>query len=248
MLQLGKTSLLIPDKAAPWSYAQGAGYLPKSSKGFYDQVPTNEFFPYDAHARRNPPRNNPSFYVAVNASAATRRGRWAAVPVRTAEKGDIRLSQFALYDRDGNRLQIPFHVSLYYHEVTSDNMPYDGDGPSPFIPGAWQTVNEIGQPIEAGTPGATAMGDDSLIIGWGDGDQPAGYSPGAKSAGTPLTGLLTDETSWSFDNTSNPDFSKNPAAGYTQLDSAITVYAMFYAEYHDWVYATGRLFRKEPGT
>lgn len=248
MLQVGKESQIVPDKAAPWSYAQGSGYIPITSKPFYDQVLLNEFYPLDLQAQRLPPRLYPAFYVALDASAATRRGRWATAAIRTAEKGNIRLTQFACYDRDGNRLAIPFHVSLYYHQVTSDNMPYDGDGPSPFVPGAWQKVNAYGQPIGADSPGATALGDDSLIVGWGDSDQPAGYSPGSKAAGSPITGLLTDETGWDFDNTSNPDFEKNPAAGYTQLESAITVYAMFYAEYSDWVYITGRIYRQEPGT
>lgn len=249
MLQLGKTSEVIPDRAAPWDYAKGSGYVPKSSKSWYDTIPVGETFPFDDQAHRRPPRDDPGAYITVNANAPTRRARWSApIPIRTAQKGDIRLTQFACYDRYGNRLTIPFHVSIYDTAVTVDNMPYDGAGPSPFIPGAFQRVNEFGLEIPAGTPGATAMGDASLRVGWGDTDQPAGYSPGAKSTGSPLTGLLVDETSWSFDNTDDPDFEKNPAPGYVQLEAALTLYAMFYAEHNDVVYITGRLFRTEPGT
>jgi hypothetical protein len=250
MLQIGKQSILIPDKMAPWSYSAGAGFVPKAARPFFDYRGTGDYeFPYEAQAVAYPPKKDGAFYVGINAAAKTRKARWTgAVPIRMAEKGDIRLTQFACFDRNGNRLKIPFHVSLYYTHVTADDMPYDGQGPSPFIKGAFQTTNEFGQPIPAGTPGATLLPQESLIIGWGDHDQPAGYSPGTKTNGDPATGLLIDETTWSFDCTNNPDFDKNPKAGYTQPETAITVYAMFYAEYHEWVYVHGRLFRKEPGT
>jgi hypothetical protein len=170
------------------------------------------------------------------------------LPVRLAEKGDIRLSQFALFDRDGNLLPIPFHVAIYQNPVTADAMPFDDNGPSPFITGAFQSNTEFGLSIGADTPGNTGQGDQSLMIGWGDWQQPAGYSPGTKTNGDQPTGLLIDETGWSFDQTQNLDFDQNPDPGYTQPESSITAYVAFYAEYHDWVYVYGRLYRKEPGT
>jgi len=249
MLQVGKQSVLIPDQLAPWSYALGSGYIPSTSQPFFDTLrSTNEPFPYAATALANPPKANPSFYVGINAAAPDRASRWAFCTVRLAEKGDIRLSQFALYDRDGNLLPIPFHVAIYQNPVTADAMPFDDNGPSPFITGAFQSNSEFGLSIGADTPGNTTQGDQSLMIGWGDWQQPAGYSPGTKTNGDQPTGLLIDETGWSFDQTQNLDFDQNPDPGYTQPESSITAYVAFYAEYHDWVYVYGRLYRKEPGT
>lgn len=249
MLQVGKQSILIPDQMAPWDYKAGSGYVPQSSKPFYSLVDRAETFPYEATSLTHPPSKYPDYYIGIPAAAPSRDKRWAGpIPIRMAEKGDIRLIQFACFGRNGKRLRVPFHVSLYYHHVTVDAMPYDGYGHSPFIPRAFQTTNEFGIPIPAGTPGVTTLPDQSLIIGWGDGEQPAGYSPGTKTHGDRITGQLIDETTWSFDCTNNPDFNLNPAAGFRQPKSAITIYAMFYAESTEWIFVRGRFFKKEPGS
>jgi len=250
MLQVGKQSVLIPDQLAPWSYTLGSGYIPKGSMAFFDRLrdPTDLTWPFTTTAKAYPPRSNPSFYVGINASARARKDRWAFTTVRLAEKGDIRLSEFAVFDRNGNLLRIPFHVGIYYNPVTADSMPFDGNGPSPFITGAFQSNNQFGLQIGADTPGNTRQGDESMVVGWGDWQQPAGYSPGTKTNGDPATGLLIDETGWSFDQTRNQNFDQNPSRGQKEPESAITAYVAFYAEYHDWVYAFGRIYRKEPGS
>ena len=84
--------------------------------------------------------------------------------------------------------------------------------------------------------------------GWGNNDQPAGYSPGSFSASNPLTGSLVDEASWSFDNINNPNFNKNAKPGQKLPVSAITIYAAVYTDYPDNVYFLGRFYRQEPGT
>jgi hypothetical protein len=253
-MQVGKQSVLIPDELAPWSYALGSGYLPKASKAFFDRAQTTDYFPYDALAAQLPPKVAPSYYVCVPANAKTRDGRWAgsngSIPIRMSERGSIRLTQIALYNRDGVRVPCPFHVSLYSELgiPTVDNMPFDGNGHSPFIPGAFQDNNKYGLAIPANSPGNNTMKQGSLQVGWGDGVQPAGYSPGTFTNGDAATGLLIDETGWQFDNTTMADFQQNPSAGYIQPEAGISLYAMIYAEWHEPVYAIGRFYREEPGS
>lgn len=247
LLQVNKRTLMVQDQLAPWNYAKGSGYMPLSSMNFYKNIPAGERFPFTTHSKAFPPKKYPSYYIKCHANAKTRYGRWTTFPIRMGEKGDIRALQFACYDKDGNVLAIPFHLSLYYHTVTADDMPYDGLGPSPFITNAFESTNQYGQPIPSGTPGVTTLPDPDMVEGWGNGPQPAGYSPGYKSAGDPVTGVLMDETNWSWDVTGkNMDFDPNPKSG-RESETAITIYGIVYAEYHDYVYFRGRIFRKEPG-
>lgn len=247
MLQINKRSVLIEDKLAPWDYSAGSGYVPRASTKFYADMPTTESFPYVNHSLKYPPKYHPEFYIKCAANAPTRAGRWAIpVPILMSEKGTIRSVQVAAFDSNGNQLAIPFHFSLYYAVVSTDNMPYDANGPSPFIANAFESTDPNGMPIPAGS--YPTMPQQSLIIGWGNGVQPAGYSPGSKTAGDPVTGILTDDATWTFDLTNNPDFIQNPAAGYRQVTAATTIYGAFYAEYFDFVYFRGRFYRQEPGT
>jgi hypothetical protein len=190
-------------------------------------------------------------YVRVNANAKTSTGRWTTrIPLRMAERADIRHSQFVVYDYFGNRVAIPFHVSIYYNPVPVDQMPRGDNGQaSPFIENAFETTNQWGLTIGAGTNGNVRQPDQSLIIGWGNHDQPAGYSPGSHASGDPCTGILVDDSPWNVDFTSGRNgFNPNPVRAGLEREETITVYANFYAEYKQPVYFLGRLFRKEPGT
>jgi hypothetical protein len=250
MLQVGQRSLMIEDRLAPWDYTKGSGFVPETSTPLFKAMPLTTRFPYESWTKTHPPRTHPHYYVQVRANASTRSARWtigAPVPIRLSEKGDIRMTQIAAYDINGNQIRVPFHFAVYKVPVTASDMPYDDHGPSPFLPNAFQSTNQYGQEIPADDPGATQLKQDSMIIGWGNRDQPAGYSPGMKSNGDPCTGKLIDETGWSFDSTDNPDFQKNPRSGEREPESAITYYGAFYAEWHDYVYFVGRLFRKEAG-
>lgn len=245
-LQAGQASQLVEDVMAPWNYAAGSGCIPNGAKWPIAVLPTTAVFPYSAaYAKTYPPAANPTFYVPCNANASTRAKRWtASVPVLMSEKGSIRRSEFFVVDRNGNAVDCPFHVSLYYNNVTSANMPYDGGGPSPFIAGAFSKVNPAtGQTWDQ--PNLTP--DQSFIIGWGVLNEEAGYWPGAQSIGSPATGLLVDEDDWTFDNTTNGRFNVNAKPGQAQTTAAITIYAIFYAEWPTPVYFVGRLFRDEPG-
>lgn len=250
MLQLNKQSQVVPDVLAPWDYSKGAGFIPKASTNFFKNVPTNLTFPYLTWTLKYPPKRNPQYYVKVNANASTADKRWVTrVPIRMSERGDIRRTQFCAYDYYGNRLAVPFHVSIYYNPCPVDQMPLGDNGQhSPFIEGAFETTNNWGLAIPAGAPGAVRQPDQSLIIGWGNHDQPAGYSPGSHSSGDPCTGILVDDSVWSFDLTHNVNFDLNPKKAGKETEESITVYANFYAEHKEPVYFMGRLFRKEPGT
>jgi len=246
LLQVNRASVLIQDLLAPWDYTAGAGYVPLASKKFHDYDDPGEAFPYDYWASHHPPFTSPNFYIRVDAQASTRKQRWSGpIPILTSEKGSIRRTEFACYDVYGKVLKIPFHVSLYYYPVTVAAMPYDGGGPSPFIDGAFESINTAtGLPWPAGnhlTP------DPSMIIAWGNYQQRAGFSPGRETDGGQPTGLLVDEGSWSYDNTFHQEFKGSPKPQHF-ADSTITIYAMFYAQYTEPVYFMGRLFRDVPGT
>lgn len=248
LLQVGKRSLLIQDQLAPWDYSRGAGFLPGASINFFHHKPAASTFPYTDWTTKHPPKKYPHFYIECHANAHTRTRRWATgFMIRLSEKGDIRLTQVAAYDRNGNLVKVPFHFSVYYTDVTAEDMPYDANGPSPFIPNAFQSTTQYGLDVPAGTPGWTLFSQQSMIMGWGNGPQPAGYSPGMKSRGDKATGLLIDESVWSYDMTNNPDFDKNPKKGYREPTVSYSAYGVFYAEYHEPIYFLGRFFRKEPG-
>lgn len=256
LLQINKRSVLIEDAQAPWDYTAGSGYFPRQSVGFFRDMPPGEIFPYADQAKRYPPRLYPKFYLQVNANAAGARNsqggrvaRWTMpFPILMASKGTIRRTEVVAYDKDGNVAQVPFHLAVYQTTVYPDDMPDDGRGPSPFLPGAFDSTDIFGNSLPGDDNGFLLGPQQSLIIGWGDGDQPAGYSPGLRSAGDPLTGLLTDDQTWTFDLTNNLDFDKALAAGRKQMDSGLVIYGALYAEWHDYVFFRGRFYNQEAGT
>lgn len=258
MLQVNRTSVMIPDIQAPWDYTAGAGYIPKASKAFHDHVPRGQSFPYADWADKHNPLHYQTWYVTCHAGAPTRNKRWAGpIPVLTSEKGDILRTEFACYDRYGRILKIPFHVSIYDLPVTATAMPRESNnstepdkGASPYINNAFTKINpDTGLEWPKGTYLAPA---DSLLIGWGnqqDGTfNRAGFYPGSEQDGDSPTGLFVDGATWSYDNTGNKAYRRSPPPGYKQTAASITLYAMFYAEYTDNVYFMGRLYRANLGT
>lgn len=250
MLQVNRTSVLIDDIQAPWDYSAGSGYIPKASIDFHRWKPAAEAYPYVDWREKHPPLHYPSWYVKVNAGAPTRAGRWSGpVPILTSEKDTIIRTEFALCDLYGRPLKVPFHVSLYYVNVTVAAMPRDGLGPSPYINGAFESLNPAtGQAWPAGSFLAP---DQSMIIGWGNRSagvfNRAGFWPSRETDGASPSGLFVDDASWSYDNTNNPNYNRLAKPGQRQTASAITIYAMFYCEYTSSVYIQGRLFRQNPG-
>ncbi len=244
-LQVNRRQVLVEDIIAPWDYTAGSGYLPKASVTLFRHNAVSHVYPWASLTRSYPPKHYPQYYVRVKGQAPSANGRWAIFPVLTSQKGTIRRTEIHAFDIDGNPLAARFHLSLYYTNITVSAMPMSGGQHSPFFPGAFETTQPNGQPWPAGNFFAP---DPAIIIGWGNADQPAGYSPGSYAGNNPLTGSLVDEASWSFDNINNPNFNKNSRPGQKLPVSAITVYAALYTDYPGNVYFLGRLYRQEPGT
>lgn len=244
-LQVNRRQVLVEDIIAPWDYTAGSGYMPKASVALFRHNAVSHVYPYAALAKAYPPKHYPQYYVRVKGQTASPNGRWAIFPVLTSQKGTIRRTEIHAFDINGNLLAARFHLSLYYTNITVSAMPMSGGQHSPFFPGAFESTQPNGQPWPAGNFLAP---DPSIVIGWGNNDQPAGYSPGSFSNGNPVTGSLVDEASWSFDNINNPNFNKNARPGQRLPASAITLYAAVYSDYPDNVYFVGRLYRQEPGT
>lgn len=250
MLQVNRTSVMIEDVQAPWDYSAGSGFIPKASKELYKNKPRGESFPQVDWVRKHPPLHYPGYYVRVKANAKRPNQRWSGrVPILTAERGTINRIEIFCVDSYGRPLKIPFHISFYYTPVNVDNMPRRGGQSSPYFDGAFESVNPgTGQSWPAGNFLAP---DTNFIIGWGNKAagkfQRAGFSPGSERAGGRPTGLLTDDATWTFDNTNNPDFDKLAKPGQRQRSSAITIYAMIYAEAPRTAWFGGRLYRQNPG-
>jgi hypothetical protein len=250
MLQTNKTSVMIEDIQAPWDYNAGSGLMPLDSKNFWFNKPRAVLYPYASWLKSHPPSKYPQYYAHVNANATARKDRWTRIPVLTSEKGTIRRTEVICVDHDGNILRVPYHLSIYYINVTPSAMPRDGDGPSPFIDNAFTSINPTtGQPWVDGD--ITHGPDPSYIIGWGgriNGHyNRAGFWPGSETAGHPVTGLFVDEEPWSFDNHNNANYDPNKSLGQKQDVKGITLYVMFYCVFTQDVYFVGRLWRQEPG-
>lgn len=248
MLQVNRRSVLIEDIMAPWDYSAGSGFVPKRSKRFHANRPNNVTFPWTTWLHKYPPRSHGDWYVKVKAHKAKTKDRWTLgknVPILTSEKGSIRRVEVVCCDIDGNIVEIDYHFSIYYNPVTVSAMPHIGANYSPFQTGAFESTSPTGQPWPAGNFLAP---DPSIVIGWGNLDQPAGHSPGLASEGYPATGLLVDDSTWSYDNTNNPNFDKNAKVGATQPASAITLYGAFYAHHTKAVFFMARMYKQEAGT
>jgi len=251
MLQVNRASNQIEDIQQPWSYAAGSGNIPTKSKDFHKSKPAGVAFPYSSWTAQHPPVTNPEYYVKCTANASKMLGRWAGpISILTSEKGTINRTEFAVYDKNGKVLKIPFHVSIYQLDVSADEMPTaaDGTGPSPYINNAFESVDpRNGQPWP---PSTELAPPESFIVGWGNRSNGiynrAGFSPGSEADGSKPTGLFVDATTWTFDNTKNMEYDPTLPNGL-QDDVAITLYAMFYAEYSTPVYFMGRLFRQVQG-
>lgn len=258
MLQVNRRSVMIEDILAPWDYAAGSGYLPKQSVAYFremEQDARQERYPWKNWVKRsatdgshdNRPRYNKEFFVRVNANSTQRKKRWTIVPVLLSQKGTIRLTQIAAYKANGQPALCDFHVSVYDRKIQVGKMPKDANGPSPFIANAFESIDpNTGLPWEAVNGATHYAPPDGFIIGWGNAEQRAGYSPGRYSDGHNKTGMLFDEATWSYDFTNLPTFKRQ--AGVKQRESAISAWVAFYAEYTEDVYFIGRFYRQEPGT
>jgi hypothetical protein len=98
-----------------------------------------------------------------------------------------------------------------------------------------------------------------MLIGWGNFDQPAGYSPITKAAGVRPTGMLVDGAPWSYNffgdaengfiQEKSPTWDKKDYRSRTM--GAIAIYARIPTDVgltnaeikkYEWVYLRGRLY------
>lgn len=284
MLQVGKYSVTVQDEIMPWSYSSGSGVVP-SDPATYDAtmlfrtMPAGIQFPWTEWTTKHPPKNKSyaKYYIPLGKVSTNANNNWtgisrdgkkvAAIPIRMSQSGQIRLSQFAAYDRDGYPVPVKFHVSLYSSSGTNYlSMPkipakynkkfgpegkaasYLADQRYPFYPGAFENQNPDGTVTD--NPGQLVAQGTDLVIGWGNYYEPGGYSPGMKSAGAHKTGRIVDEQVWEFSTINDPAFNKYSVVETMNHKYAGFLYLMIYCDDHvdDDVYFLGRLFRQEPGT
>lgn len=278
-LQTGKYSNTVQDLLKPWSYTDGSGMIPEGSKEFFtNKIPNTAAFPWTDWTTQFPPKNPAysKYYIKIpKADLANSANNWAgdtangvfkaAIPVKMAQSGTIRLSQLAAYDQDGHVLPVYFHVSIYNNSgVSPADMPriptgtvkivkpagatYAAGQTNPFFEGAWEKIKPDGS--QTSDPGVLFPDSAGFVMGWGNYYELAGYSPGLASRGAPVTGKLEDEQPWSFDTSSMPGFDQYNPANNANNAGAGVMYVMIYcdAQATQDVYFLGRLFRQEPGT
>lgn len=271
LLQVNGLQLPFEDYLKPWSYERGSGMIPSGNtydaRPFFNNiVPRGAQFPWTEYTTKYPPKDPryTKYYIPMGSASPDANDNWAyesglegyrvIIPVLMAERGTIRLVQIAAYDEDGNVFPVQFHASLHNVQQAVHSMPqipagvaapYAVGDPYPFFPGAFEQRNRDGT-----QKSESISVTQGLVIGWGNYYQPAGYSPGLYTSGNPKTGLLIDESTWSFDTSQNEIFDlQNPT---TNIESTNTGY-LYISIYCDDqgtkpVYFLGRIFRQEPGT
>jgi len=246
--------------------------LPSTAKFPYEEwtqkfPPRNPAYrPY--YIRLNPTNTEDS---TRNWTGMPRAGQNAlSIPIRMGQGGTIRLSQIAAYDKDGNVLPVRFHVSVYDGDgVSALNMPkFDFTGPladvkflrpkditvsyesgqsNPFFKDAWESVREDGTTIQ--NQSQVVAEGSGLKVGWGNYFEPAGYSPGRFSRGAQRTGLLQDDSAWTWSFGEDRLDMQSPKNNATE-EYAGMLFVMIYCDEQgdEPVYFMGRFFRQEPGT
>lgn len=116
----------------------------------------------------------------------------------------------------------------------------------PFYETAWEQVDDLGQQFSDGDLNRYPQ-NAGLIVGWGNFFEPAGYSPGRYSRGAPVSGLLVDETPFSWDISGN--LNSQIAQDNVSNKDRGHLYAMVYCDDRPDkdVYFMGRMYRVEPG-
>lgn len=273
LLRVGQFSTTVQDSILPWSYTQGSGVIPSggavdATPLFTKHMPPTERFPWTTTTKKYPPKKYPQFYIKVNPRSSNATNNWsgltrngiayAAIPIRMSQGGTIRMIQFAAYDENGNVMPVRFHLSLYGNSgISRMSMPKIPATPTqgtggyaaaqhyPFFQGAFERIRDDG--TETDNPGVLLPNGGDLVVGWGNYYEGAGYHPGASSLKSPKTGMLVDETPWSYDTTNDPGFDKHSTQNTRKNPTAGMLYAMVYCDDQGSkpVYFLGRAFRSE---
>lgn len=272
MLVAGSYAPVVPDQLYPWSYTSGSGYIPDSLHLFAG-MPDSVIFPWTDWTTARPPSSAQwsASYIHLGPASANANNNWAVqrsswganmgIPVLAAQAGQIRLLQIAAYDRDGNVLRVPFHVSFYYLgsvnvssmpaipvEQASLFAPYKAGQHYPFVRDAFEEFLRDGTKPQNNAPSAYSAAGPVRI--YGTYYEKAGFWPGSYAEGDEPTGMLVDEAVWSFDISAQGDAIFDPYSSERNLTNPHSghIYAMIYcdAQVTDDVYFLGRMFRVEP--
>jgi hypothetical protein len=279
MLIGGQFAPLIPDGMFPWSYEQGSGYIPSnpvhSSVKLFSGMPREVSFPWQDWTRRRPPKDSKwrSCYIRIGPTRPNADQNWATqhsvwgsevgIPIKMAAAGTVRLLQLAAYDKNGAVMKVPFHVSFYTIGSVNPKStpaipanqvhlfpPYAAAQHYPFVVDGWETYHPDGSLVDPNVPQPTQT--VGLLRAYGTSYQRAGYFPGDSNQGDAPTGLLVDETQWTFDLTKVADGLFDPYHAEKNLTNkkAGLIYMLIYcdAQGADEVFFTGRLFRSEIGS
>lgn len=276
LLTVGQYKPNIPDMLFPWSYADGSGFVPKSSVPLFQGAPDSLTFPWEDWTRQRPPKS-PQWsdcYMRIGPASQNADGNWANMrggsadfkpfPVRMSQAGEASVLQVAAFDENGSILRIPFHVSIYRtNGVTysampmlgiddeADYPPYAAGQHYPFFRRAWEQFDENGVALNPET--GRAVTTAQLIVGYGNYYEKAGYWP--STSADPLataSGLLVDESGFSWDLTDavygvDPQRSADEnLRDPNRADLQVMIYADAQAERE--AFFLGRIYRKEPGT
>jgi hypothetical protein len=284
MLLGGQYAPVVPDQLYPWSYEAGSGYIPSnalfSSRKLLGSVPEDVTFPWESWTRSHPPKSAQwsNCYSHLGPVWSTADKNWITqsgpagagfgIPIKMAQSATIRLLQIAAYDRDGNVLAVPFHVSFYtMASVSPQSMPLIPAASSfnpkpgvyppykigqhyPYVKDGWEKYLEAGTETNPAIPHPTdSVG---LIRAYGNYYERAGYFPGNYAAGDPPTGMLVDESTWDFtcDQAAASFDVYTPGANVKNIKAGL-MFAMIYCDAQGVgkdVFFAGRLFRQEPGS
>lgn len=214
ILSINQYAPTLQDLLFPWSYALGSGYVPRGSQSLFSGMPQDTEFPWESWTRKRPPRD-PTWkedYIRIGPTSRDASNNWARKPspnpksftafsVRLSQAGEAKLFQIAAYDRNGNVLKVPFHVSFYTSTVDVTSMPvlvshiapkhppYKAGQRYPFFEGAFESTRSDGRVNDSWTNNLQAAG---LMAGWGNAFEKAGYWPGSSAiTGNQPTGLLS---------------------------------------------------------
>lgn len=271
-LQNGKYSTTVQDLVKPWSYASGSGVIPSggtqdATEFFTKLIAPNAQFPWTEWTTKYPPSKYPQYYIKLDPKNADATKNWsgvlrdgvaaAAIPIKLSQAGSIRLSQLAAYDAAGNVKKVRFHVGIYGNSgVSALSMPmipaklaastgYAAGQRYPFFKDAFEPILATGE--QQSQPNYLPADQIDPLIQWGNYYEPAGYSPGLASAGSPKSGKLVDESAWSYDLSNSPGFDKYSVENTAKNPTAGMAYVLIYCDDQgtEPIYFMGRLFRTE---
>ena len=252
MLQVNKRSLLIEDQLAPWDYSR-SGIIPTPAKEFFHSMPRDTSYPWENWTKEYPPRTHEEFYIRCNANSGNPDKRWGHGIVLMSQAGSAKTFQIAAFDRDGTICKVPFHVSIYYHEDVS--YPQTDGNTSPFLPNHFQNMAPDGS--QWGDNDHFIPDSNAFIVGWGNYEERAGYTPNRYSdSGSSPTGLMIDESVWSWNMVENekfdpfwdesPEQRKKDHKENMKRDTR-SLWVHVYCENDSDVFFMGRIYRLEPG-